>query len=229
MNLRRTTAAGAIAALALTAAAPAVAASTKASVRVEGVSRTLLAARTVTLPTSGSITKGGAPRGSCPATKAAGALNVATKGNWGGAYSSSIGGIEVDTILGETDTYDKGHYWEIFVNDRVASAGICDLSVANGARLLFAAVPAKGTEYPIVLSAPKTATVGQAFTVKAFYYTGKGSATKPVAGVTFTGAKGTTNRRGVARVTAARAGRLSLVGSAKGEIRSAAQTVTVAR
>ena len=47
-------------------AAPAFAAPTKVSFRVEGASKTLLPAKTVTVPTSGSITKGGTPKGSLP-------------------------------------------------------------------------------------------------------------------------------------------------------------------
>ncbi len=227
MKLRVSTAvAGAIAALGLVGAAPALAAGTTVSVRVEGVAKTLLAARTVTTPASGSITKDGAPAGSCPATNAAGALNVATHGSWGGKYSSGQG-IFVNTILGETDLYTAGHYWELFVDNRVASEGVCDQKLTAGEQLLFAAVPAKGTEYPLVLKAPRTATVGRPFTVKAFYYPGKGAQTKPVAGVRFPGVKGTTNRQGVGTLTARQAGKLSLVASAKGEIRSAAATVAV--
>ena len=42
------------------------------------------AAKTVAVPTGGSITKGGTPKGTCPANSAAGAFNVATGGNWSG-------------------------------------------------------------------------------------------------------------------------------------------------
>ena len=78
-----------------------------------------------------------------------------------------------------------------------------------------------------MLSAPAKASVGTPFQVKAFYYPGQGKATKPVKGVSFAGASGTTNAKGEATVTASRAGTLELVGSATGFIRSAADTVTV--
>ena len=228
MNIRRSLAvAGALAASSLALAAGASAA-TKVSVRVEGVSRTLLRAKTVTEPSRGSITKGGTPSGSCPAAGAAGALDVATHHDWSGKYSSGLG-ILVTTILGETDLYDAGHYWSIYVDDRLASQGICDLKLTAGQQLLFAAVPAKGTVHPIVIASPAKATVGAAFKVKAFYYPGKGNATKPLSGVSFSGVSGKTNRQGVATLTARRAGKLSLVGSESGEIRSAAQTVTVSK
>jgi Domain of unknown function (DUF4430) len=217
-------------ALAALLAGPALAKSPKVSVRVEGKTRTLLAAKAVKTPSSGSITKGGAPKGSCPAGgTAAGALNVATKGRWNGTDSQSFG-IEVTNILGETDKYAAGHWWEFFVNDRSASLGICAQKVKPGDQLVFAAVPSKGaTEYPIVLNAPGKATVGKAFQVKAFYYPGKGSKTKPLAGVKLSGVKATTNAKGVATVTPAKAGRLSIVGSKRNEIRSAATTVAVSK
>src|SRR6202044_2084200 len=171
-------------------------AQTRASFRVEGVSKTLLPAKSVTVPTSGSITKGGTPKGSCPATTAAGAFNVATRGNWSGTYSSGLG-IEVTKILGETGIYSKGHYWEFFVNNHAASVGICDQKVSSGDQLLFANVPAKGAaEFPIVISAPAKATAGSSFQVKASYYPTKSNPPKPLAGVSFTGVKGTTNATG---------------------------------
>jgi hypothetical protein len=222
-------AAGAPVAVAAALAAPAFAAPTKVSFRVEGVSRTLLPAKPVTVPTSGSITKGGTPKGTCPANTAAGAFNAATRGNWSGTYSSGLG-VEVTKILGETGIFSKGHYWEFFVDNHPASLGICSQRVKSGDQLLFADVPAKGAApFPIVISAPANATAGSSFQVKASYYPTKSNTAKPLAGVSFTGVKGTTNAQGVATVTASRAGKLSLVGSKPGEIRSAAATVAVAK
>jgi hypothetical protein len=211
-------------------AAPAFAgAQTKVSFRVEGVSKTLLPAKSVTVPTGGSITKGGTPKGTCPANSAAGAFNAATGGNWSGTYSSGLG-IEVTKILGEAGIFSKGSYWEFFVGNRAASVGICDQKVKSGDQLLFANVPAKGAaEFPIVISAPANATAGSSFQVKASYYPTKSKTAKPLAGVRFTGIKGTTDAKGVATVTATKAGKLSLVGSKSGEIRSAAATVVVSK
>jgi hypothetical protein len=224
-------AAGTPVALAAVLAGPALAASpVKVSVRVEGKSKTLLAARSVKTPTSGSITKGGAAKGSCPAGgTAAGALNVATRGKWGGTNSQGFG-IEVTTILGETDKFSAGHWWEFFVNDHAASLGICSQKVVPGDQLLFAAVSSKAkAEFPILLSAPKKATVGKSFAVKASYFPGKSNKSKPLAGVKLKGIKGTTNSKGVATVTASKAGKLSIVGSKRNEIRSAAATIAVSK
>jgi Domain of unknown function (DUF4430) len=222
--------AGAPVAAAALLAAPAFAgAPTKVSFRVEGVSKTLLPAKTVTVPTGGSITKGGAPKGTCPANSAAGAFNTATGGNWSGTYSSGLG-IEVTKILGESAVFSKGHYWEFFVNNHAASVGICDQKVKASDQLLFASVSAKGAaEFPIVISAPAKATAGTSFQVKASYYPTKSKTAKPLAGVSFTGVKGKTNAQGVVTVTASQAGKLSLVGSKSGEIRSAAATVVVSK
>ena len=223
--------AAAPAAAAALLAGPALAgAQTKVSWRVEGASKTLLAPKTVAVPAGGSITKGGAPAGACPANTAAGAFNSATGGNWSGTYSSGLG-IEVTKILGETGIYSKGSYWEFFVDNHAASVGICSQKVKSGDQLLFANVPAKGAaEFPIVISAPAKATAGTSFQVKASYYPTKSKAAKPLAGVTITGVKGrVTNAKGVATVTANKAGKLSLVGSKSGEIRSAAATVVVSK
>ena len=221
--------AAAPAAAALLAAPAFAGAQTRVSFRVEGVSKTLLPAKTVPVPTGGSITKGGAPKGACPANSAAGAFNTATGGNWSGTYSSGLG-IEVTKILGESGIFSKGSYWEFFVNNHAASVGICDQKAKSGDQLLFANVPAKGAaEFPIVISAPAKATAGRSFQVKASYYPTKSNTAKPLAGVSFTGVKGKTNAQGVATVTASQAGKLSLVGSKSGEIRSAAATVVVSK
>jgi hypothetical protein len=221
-------AAGAPVALAAALAGPALAAKpAKVTFRVEGKSKTLLGTKAVTTPTSGSITKGGAKPGSCPAGgTAAGAFNKATKGNWSGKAFSF--GLEVNTILGET-VNNKTRYWEFFVNDHSATKGICDQKVKPGDQLLFADVSTKGKAYPIQLSVPTEATVGKSFRVEAFYFPGTGNKTKPLAGVKLSGVKGTTNAKGVVTVTPTKAGRLNISGSKQNEIRSAVSTVAVSK
>jgi hypothetical protein len=218
--------ASAIAALCLVVVSTALAAGTSVSVRVEGLKRTLLPAKVVQTHGGSSVTKGGTPAGTCPSTSAAGAFNTATKGRWNGSYSSGIG-TEINSILGETHTYTpNGYYWGIWVDNKFATQGICDLKLHRGEQLLFAPAPAKGFVYPIVLTAPHGATAGRSFQVKASYYNAKG-ARKPLAGATFKGISGKTNQQGVVSVTAQKKGKLSLTASAKGYIRSAATTVTI--
>jgi hypothetical protein len=228
MTYRRFLAA-AVAAAALGLAATSAHAATSVSVRVETGSETLVSAPHVTPPPSGSITKGGTPKGACRANTAAGALDVATHHNWGGSYSSGLG-IEVNTILGTTYSFSHGAYWGFYVNNRFASSGVCDTALHPGDQLLFARVPAKGTPpLPLVLKAPAGATAGKPFTVKAFEFTGKGNATKPIAGAHFAGFKATTNAKGIATITTSTTGTLSLVGSGDHVIRSAAVTVDVTK
>jgi hypothetical protein len=226
-------------AIAAVCAGPALAAATKVDVRVEGTSHTLLSQRTVTAPSTGSITKGSTPSGECPADSAAGALTAATHGNWNGTYSSGLG-IEVTNILGTNAVYDHGSYWEFFVNNRAASEGVCDTTLKAGEQLLFAQVPAKGkAELPIVVKAPETVHAGKPFDVKTFVYAGKGNATKPVkaslAEMFFSySKKGVRNAvtshagaPGVTRLTLTKPATYMLSASAKGDIRSAVVTVKV--
>lgn len=244
MKLRRSlllTGAPLAAGLSLASTALATGTAPAVSVRVEGATRTLLQTATVTAPSSGSITKGGTPAGSCPADSAAGALNLATHGRWDGSYYKGLG-IDISTILGRSYSYAKGSYWGFYVNDRLAPRGICDTKLVTGESLLFAPVPAKGkAPMPIVLRAPKTVRAGTPFDLRAFVYRGRGNATTPLrnwhARWSFPvrhGARPTLTRSGSAptgdlryTVSGVSSATLTLVVSAKGEIRSAATTIKV--
>jgi hypothetical protein len=198
---------------------------TTVTVRVEGLSKELLATKTVKVPTSGWITKGATPKGDCPADSAAGALSVATDGNWGATFSSSIGSAEVTTILGESHPFTSSDYWDFIVNDATASTGACGVKPHNGDQILFAAVSDTATNaFPIATKAPSHATVGKAFKVKVVYYNAKGKP-KPLAGATADGKK--TNGGGIVKLTAHKAGTLVLKATKKGFIRAAAVRVTV--
>src|SRR5205807_8930019 len=72
---------------------------TAVTVRVEGLKRTLLMPTVVHVNKTGSVTKGGAPAGACPASSAAGALDIATKHHWDGSYSASLKDIFIKQIL----------------------------------------------------------------------------------------------------------------------------------
>lgn len=231
MHFRRTYALwGTLAVLAAAIAVPAssVAAGTSVSVRVEGVKRTLVSTKTVRTH-GGSITKDGALPGTCPSTSAAGALDVATKGNWGGVFSSSLNELELTSIKGENWPFTQlKYFWAILVNNRYASAGMCQVSLHRGDRILFAAVSEKTPKppHPLGLTAPAKASVGRSFKVKVVWYTDKGKA-RALQGLSIGGA--TTNANGVAQITPQKAGKLRLKASKQGYIRSAAVTVKVSR
>jgi hypothetical protein len=218
---------GTVAALAAAAAvaAPAGAATagTSVSVRVEGVTRTLLAPKTVKTH-AGWITKGGTPVGQCPATSGAGALDAATKGRWGGKFSSGLG-IEVLAILGEKHSLTSKYFWGIWINNRFAQSGACALKLHRGDQLLFGAIPVKAAaDNALLLRAPSHVTVGHSFTVKVAYLPQKGLA-KPVTGARVGGA--VTNSQGIATLTTHHKGTLFLRASKQSYIRSAFARVTI--
>jgi hypothetical protein len=224
MSIRRFLAvSGAVAALGLILAGGAFAAGTTVSVRVEGKKRTLLPA-TVAHTTAGSITKAGAPPGNCPSTSAAGALDVATHHRWGAIYSTSFSQLELTSILGEKWTFSSPNYWGVWVDNRYATTGMCQIKLRKGDRILFAVDSGKHHEHPLGVKAARHVRVGHRLRVKVVSYT-DGGAAKPLAGVRIHGA--TTNGAGFATITPTRSGRLRLTASHAGYIRSAAVSVKV--
>jgi hypothetical protein len=202
----------------------AVAVATQVTVRVEGKSKTLLAS-TVVQTHTGSITKGGTPPGKCPATSGAGALDVATHHHWNGTYTASIGDVFTTTILGETYTLKSTSFWEIFVDNKAASTGACEIKLhPHHDRLLFAAVPVSGIVYPTAINASSSAKVGHAFKVTVVWFNAKG-APKPLAGAHVNG--GVTNSHGIIHIHPTAKGTLVLHASRTGYIRAAAVRVHV--
>ncbi len=215
---------GATVVLCLALAANAFAAGTQVSVRIEGKSHTLLPT-TVVHTHAGSITKGGAPAGTCPATSAAGALDVATHGRWDGSYSTKYAELSLTSIFGETWSFSqKKYYWGIWINNHYASAGMCQIALHRSDQVLFAVDSDTRHEHPLGLTAPRRASTRHAFNVKVVSYSDAGLA-KPLAGVRLDGA--VTNRSGIAKITDKRAGKLTLTASRTGYIRSAPTIVSV--
>jgi hypothetical protein len=218
---------GVAAAVVLASTAPALGAGSGVTVRVEGLKHTLLPA-TVAHTERGSITKGGTPQGVCPGSSAAGYFDSATHHRWSGTYSSGLG-VEVTNVLGETHKFSaKGFYWGIWVNDKFASTGLCDLKLKPGDQLLLAPAPGSGTTYPLILTAPAKATAGRSFSVKASYFKSTKGKAKALKGVKVTDAAGVTSSKGSATVTVSKPGKITLVATLKGYIRAEA-TVNVTR
>jgi hypothetical protein len=199
------------------------------TVRVEGVAKTLKVPTTVR-PGTGSLTRYGAPKGSCPVKSAAGALDLATHHKWKGTWDKSFGDYEVTSILRERHTFSSKYFWELFVNNVAAPVGYCQVKLRAGQQLLFAAVPQTGAaEYPLSLSAAHSVVGGKSFTVKVVWYDAAGKR-KPLAGavVSGRGVHAVTDQKGVATVTASQRGTLVLHASHKGYIRAAPAAVLVA-
>jgi hypothetical protein len=200
---------------------------TTVTVRVEGLTHTLLVTTRVKTRT-GSITKDGTPKGMCPATSAAGALDVAADHNWAGTYDKTYG-LEVTSILGESHSFSSKDYWEIFVDNVAAEAGACELKLRHGEQVLFAAVPDKGpSEYPIALKLPDHATAAHAFTAKVVYYNAKGKAT-PLAGATVSvhGHSSKTGTSGTIKLTPGSAGTFTVRATKTGYIRAVPVALSV--
>jgi Domain of unknown function (DUF4430) len=188
------------------------------TIRIEGLRKTLVLPKQVRTR-SGSITKYGAPNGKCPARSAQGALDVATHGHWKGTWSSQFSEYFITSILGENPS---GHdFWEIFVNNKAASKGACDLKLKAGEQILFA--DTDGSHNASALHAPASHAVGSPFTVRLLGYSKTGS--KPLTGVRITGngiSPVKTNGHGVAKVTSRHRGNLVLRASPQGYIRTEA-------
>jgi len=102
--------------------------------QVKSLTKTLLKPTTVH-GEKGWITKGGTPKGKCSGNSAAGALDAATHGKWTGKYFSSLSDIEVTSILGVKPP--GSDFWELFVNGKPASTGVCEVKLHAGQKLLF--------------------------------------------------------------------------------------------
>jgi hypothetical protein len=122
--------------MALAAAGAALAAGSGPAVtwQVKSLTKTLLKPTTVH-GEKGWITKGRTPKGKCSGNSAAGALDAATHGKWTGKYFSSLSDIEVTSIFGVKPP--GSDFWELFVNGKPASTGVCEVKLHAGQKLLF--------------------------------------------------------------------------------------------
>lgn len=134
---------GAPAAFAGSAAPAAAGAKSVKKVTVKAVgkppaAKTLLD-RTVTL-TSAAVTKEGH---SCSGLSVAGALQLATKGAWGGTWDAQYSDFEVTKIAGLDLPFDAKSsadwYWSILVDGKEASAGVCEVDPKSGQTITFQA------------------------------------------------------------------------------------------
>jgi hypothetical protein len=209
----------------LTASAPAIAGTpATVSVRVEGATSTLLPQTTVTTNTTPTP-----PPGSCAGTTAAGALQLATEGNWDHQEY-------IQTILGETHewTMSDPRYWAIWINDKYAEEGACTLQMHEGDRLLFLVDRVTAPEYtptvfPLELSgAPTEITQGESATVTVDKYSTAGVASA-ANGVSVKGGETTvtTNASGQATVKFNTLGTAHLRGTKSGFAPTASVAVCV--
>jgi hypothetical protein len=217
-----------IAASTATASGPAT-----VTVRIEGLNETKLAATHVTTTTA-PVVKDGKPADACPGTSAAGALELATGGNWGGTwYGGKVEegkfkglGYSVETILGETWTFSSGSFWNFWVDNKAQEEGVCEHELQPGEQvLLYPCHFEEGHECPnpLALEVPSTAGVGEPVPVTVKRYAANGTAT-PAAGATVTGAAApaVTDSEGHATVTLSQVGSATLNAAASNAVRAEA-------
>jgi hypothetical protein len=160
------------------------------SVRVVGTGPQYQALLPLTqvMTTTTPVTKDG---GSCSGTSAAGALELATQGNWEGTWSSKYSDYEVITIDGKSFPFEEGapanYYWSFWIDNKYQEKGICEAELEPGDQVLF--VPScYGTSCPAApnvlgIEVPATVEVKKPVTVTVLSYPNVGGAPEPAQGV----------------------------------------------
>jgi hypothetical protein len=217
---------------ALVLAPPAVAAGpATVTVRVEGLSETKLPPTQLTTTTT-PVVKDGNPAHACPGTSAAGALELATGGNWSGPWSTSFGEYEIFSIEGESHPFEPGapanYFWSFWLDEKESQVGACGAELQPGDRVLFfpscfgAACP-PNPALPLGIEAPASANVGEPVSVTVRKYSAAGEGT-PASGATVTGGVTavSTDAGGHAAVTFSSPGVVALRASAPEAVRTEA-------
>jgi hypothetical protein len=204
------------------ACAPAQAATTTVTVRVEGATKTIFEGKVGTSvhevtgdstgPHKCDGTNGGAHP--TPAPTATGAFDDASKKagfDWSGSFSDSFEDFQVNTIGPDTATSSK--FWGYFVNGKSPEVGGCGYQVAKGDEVLWA-YDAFNAKHILRLDGPSTTRVGKAVNVKVT----DGKDGSRVEGVSVGGKK--TNSKGIAKLRFKHRGTQRLKASRKDSIRS---------
>lgn len=161
------------------------------TVRVVGASgQSLLPLTQVTTTTTPVVKEEhGKPEGSCTGTSAAGALELATKGNWGGEWNASFG-YGVETIEGVSYPFTQPDFWDFWLDNKSSEIGVCGAELNQGDSVLFfvecfsktAGVCPSTPPNVLAIEAPATVEVGKPVTVTVLSYPNPGGEPKPMAG-----------------------------------------------
>jgi hypothetical protein len=208
--------------LALTAlgAPPALAAPATVDVQVEGAAGPVVPTTTVRTTTA-SVVKDGVH--ACSGTSAAGALEQAAGGDWGGPWIDGFG-YAVERVRTETHPLDppSGRRFSLYVDGLQVQDGPCATELAEGADVLWyvacdGAADGCFAEEPLVATAPRRPVPGRPFRVTVREATTQSGTTTlaPSAGASVNGAptdeEGTTplvlGRRGPQLITVTKGGR----------------------
>ncbi|HEY2718862.1 MAG TPA: hypothetical protein VGI52_04460 [Solirubrobacteraceae bacterium] len=205
------------------------------TVRVEGVNQTVLPPTTVT--TNGTaVEKDGNHEHTCAGGSAAGALEQATSGNWGGEWFSSFHGYSVERILGETLAFEPSapvnYFWSYWLDNKASSVGICEGELSSGESVLFFPEcfseeepnPCPPPPNPLGIDAPQAVEAGVPFTATVTSYANVSGAASPAVGAVITGGdtQATTDAAGHATLTLSATGNQLLRVTAPNSVRSEA-------
>jgi hypothetical protein len=213
------------------AGAPAALAGPTVTVRVEGVNQTLLGPTEVTTDSTTRVIKDSNPEHSCSGASAAGALQLATAGSWGGEWFNGLG-YSVETILGETHAFEPGapanYFWSYWLDNKASTAGICEGELRAGESILFfpecfsetSACPAAPN--PLGISAPAVAERAAPISVSVTSYNNASGAASPAVGAAVTGggAGAMTDAGGHATLAIPQTGKIQLQVIAPGSVRT---------
>jgi hypothetical protein len=200
------------------------------TVRVEGATETLVAPTVVTTTTT-PVIKDENPAHSCPGTSAAGALQLATSGNWNGAWFSGLD-YSVEMIEGESHLFEPGvpanYFWSFWLDNKASSAGICLVELTQGESILFfpecfsesGACPTAPN--PLGIVAPSSVQTGSRFTVQITSYDHATGSPSPAveAIVSGGGVSAKTDSTGRAALSFSSAGIVTLHASAENSVRT---------
>jgi len=223
-------AAAALSSLAFPLAGQASSGGTSASVRVEGLSKTLLP-ETIVSAKPKTINKDGKPGDVCEGASGAVALEDATHGHWAaGGFFSGLG-YSVEGIEGESYSFTSSYYWSFWIDNKPATAGICAALHAKEKLLFFpqcskesAGSCPQGMFNPAVLlvkSPARKAHAGKAVTFSVSSLANLTGKSSPGAGVKLSGGghSATTDASGKAKLTFAKAGKYKVVATAPNSVR----------
>ena len=181
-----------LALLSLPALAPSASAAGSATVTVRAVGpapsyQTLIPLTTVTTNATPVVNDGNSEH-SCSGTSVAGALQLASAGNWKGTWSTELSAYFVETIAG---TALSGSYWNFWHNTAESTVGICAVEPSSGDALLFfpecyekCSGPAPGV---LSIQAPASVEVGKPVSILVLSYPNPAGAPVPMAEATVTG------------------------------------------
>jgi len=140
------------------------------------------------------VVKDGDSEHACAGTSAAGALQLASKGNWNGEWSGGFG-YGVETIEGVSYPFSGPDRWAFWLDNEPVGTGVCGAELSSGDSVLFfeecvskeAGVCPSIPPGVLAIEVPATVEVKEPVTVTVLSYPGEGGEPKPADGVTVVG------------------------------------------